>query len=58
LRHAVRKAGNSDAGQAFEGDSHVEWLEGSFSDYLEDKKRRLGADAVEPKRVKYRKFTR
>ncbi|MGL4241233.1 MAG: energy-dependent translational throttle protein EttA, partial [Beijerinckiaceae bacterium] len=43
---------------AFEGDSHVEWFEGSFSDYLEDKKRRLGADAVEPKRVKYRQFTR
>ncbi|MFM9973496.1 MAG: energy-dependent translational throttle protein EttA [Beijerinckiaceae bacterium] len=43
---------------AFEGDSHVEWFEGSFSEYLEDKKRRLGADSVEPKRVKYRKFTR
>ncbi len=43
---------------AFEGDSHVEWFEGSFSDYLEDKKRRLGADSVEPKRVKYRQFTR
>jgi ATP-binding cassette ChvD family protein len=43
---------------AFEGDSHVEWFEGSFSDYLEDKKRRLGPDAVEPKRVKYRQFTR
>ena len=43
---------------AFEGDSHVEWFEGSFSDYLEDKKRRLGADAAEPKRVKYRQFTR
>jgi ATP-binding cassette ChvD family protein len=43
---------------AFEGDSHVEWFEGSFSDYLEDKKRRLGPDSVEPKRVKYRKFTR
>jgi ATP-binding cassette ChvD family protein len=43
---------------AFEGDSHVEWFEGSFSDYLEDKKRRLGADSVEPKRVKYRKFAR
>ncbi len=41
---------------AFEGDSHVEWFEGSFSDYLEDKKRRLGADSVEPKRVKYRQF--
>jgi ATP-binding cassette ChvD family protein len=43
---------------AFEGDSHVEWFEGSFSDYMEDKKRRLGADAVEPKRIKYRKFAR
>jgi ATP-binding cassette ChvD family protein len=43
---------------AFEGDSHVEWFEGGFSDYLEDKKRRLGADAAEPKRVKYRQFTR
>jgi ATP-binding cassette ChvD family protein len=43
---------------AFEGESHVEWFEGSFSDYLEDKKRRLGADSVEPKRVKYRQFTR
>jgi ATPase subunit of ABC transporter with duplicated ATPase domains len=43
---------------AFEGDSHVEWFEGSFSDYIEDKKRRLGADAVEPKRIKYRKFGR
>jgi ATP-binding cassette ChvD family protein len=43
---------------AFEGDSHVEWFEGGFSDYLEDKKRRLGPDAVEPKRVKYRQFTR
>ncbi len=43
---------------AFEGDSHVEWFEGSFSDYIEDKKRRLGADAAEPKRIKYRKFTR
>ncbi|PPD15375.1 MAG: energy-dependent translational throttle protein EttA [Methylobacterium sp.] len=43
---------------AFEGDSHVEWFEGSFSDYIEDKKRRLGADSVEPKRIKYRKFGR
>jgi ATP-binding cassette ChvD family protein len=43
---------------AFEGDSHVEWFEGSFSDYIEDKKRRLGADSVEPKRIKYRKFAR
>ncbi len=43
---------------AFEGDSHVEWFEGNFEDYEEDKKRRLGADAVEPKRIKYKKFSR
>ncbi|MGC8204065.1 energy-dependent translational throttle protein EttA [Aliiroseovarius sp. PTFE2010] len=43
---------------AFEGDAHVEWFEGNFEDYEEDKKRRLGADALEPKRMKYRKFTR
>ncbi|MEO0497488.1 MAG: energy-dependent translational throttle protein EttA [Pseudomonadota bacterium] len=44
---------------AFEGDSHVEWFEGNFEDYLEDKKRRLGADAVEnPRRIKYQKLTR
>ncbi|MFC5069299.1 energy-dependent translational throttle protein EttA [Flaviflagellibacter deserti] len=43
---------------AFEGDSHVEWFEGNFQDYEEDKKRRLGPDAVEPKRLKYKKFSR
>ncbi len=43
---------------AFEGDSHVEWFEGNFEDYLEDKKRRLGPDADIPKRVKYRKVER
>ncbi|MCL4124225.1 UNVERIFIED_CONTAM: hypothetical protein GTU68_061427 [Idotea baltica] len=43
---------------AFEGESHVEWFEGNFEDYEEDKKRRLGPDALEPKRVKYKKFTR
>jgi ATP-binding cassette ChvD family protein len=43
---------------AFEGDSHVEWFEGDFSSYWEDKKRRLGADAVEPKRPKFKKLTR
>jgi ATP-binding cassette ChvD family protein len=43
---------------AFEGDSHVEWFEGNFADYEEDKKRRLGADSVQPKRIKYRQFTR
>ena len=43
---------------AFEGDSHVEWFEGDFSSYLEDKKRRLGEDAVNPKRLKFKKFSR
>ena len=43
---------------AFEGDSHVEWFEGSFSDYVEDKKRRLGTDAEIPHRIKFQKFER
>ena len=43
---------------AFEGDAHVEWFEGNFEDYEEDKKRRLGADSLEPKRLKYKKFAR
>ncbi|MBR9650593.1 energy-dependent translational throttle protein EttA [Thalassovita aquimarina] len=43
---------------AFEGDAHVEWFEGNFEEYEEDKKRRLGPDALEPKRLKYKKFTR
>ena len=43
---------------AFEGDSHVEWFEGNFGDYEEDKKRRLGEDAVEPHRIKYKKIER
>ena len=43
---------------AFEGDSHVEWFEGNFDSYEEDKKRRLGADAVNPHRVKYKPLTR
>jgi len=43
---------------AFEGDAHVEWFEGGFTDYEEDKKRRLGADALEPKRLKHKKFVR
>ncbi len=43
---------------AFEGDSHVEWFEGNFEDYMEDKKRRLGADADVPKRIKYKPLTR
>jgi ATP-binding cassette ChvD family protein len=43
---------------AFEGEAHVEWFEGDFSAYEEDKKRRLGPDALEPKRIKHKKFTR
>ncbi|MGP8231406.1 MAG: energy-dependent translational throttle protein EttA [Methylovirgula sp.] len=43
---------------AFEGDSHVEWFEGNFADYEEDKKRRLGIDSVIPHRIKYKKFSR
>ncbi len=43
---------------AFEGDSHVEWFEGNFQDYEADKRRRLGADAVEPHRIKYRPLAR
>ncbi|MCE0505298.1 MULTISPECIES: energy-dependent translational throttle protein EttA [unclassified Roseivivax] len=43
---------------AFEGEAHVEWFEGNFEDYEEDKKRRLGPDAVEPKRIKHKKFSR
>ncbi|SIT83038.1 energy-dependent translational throttle protein EttA [Pontibaca methylaminivorans] len=43
---------------AFEGEAHVEWFEGNFADYEEDKKRRLGADALEPTRLKHKKFTR
>ena len=41
---------------AFEGEAHVEWFEGNFEDYEEDKKRRLGD--VEPRRMKHKKFTR
>ena len=43
---------------AFEGEAKVEWFQGNFEDYEEDKKRRLGADALAPKRVKFKKFVR
>ncbi len=43
---------------AFEGDSHVEWFEGNFEAYEEDKKRRLGADSLIPHRIKFQKFSR
>jgi ATP-binding cassette ChvD family protein len=41
---------------AFEGDSHAEWFEGNFEDYEADRKRRLGADADQPHRIKYKKI--
>ncbi len=41
---------------AFEGDSHVEWFEGNYADYEEDRKRRLGEEAAQPHRIKYRKL--
>ncbi len=43
---------------AFEGDSHVEWFEGNFQAYEEDKRRRLGSDSTEPHRIKYRPLSR
>lgn len=43
---------------AFEGDSHVEWFEGNFQDYEADKRRRLGAEADQPHRLKFKPLTR
>jgi ATP-binding cassette ChvD family protein len=43
---------------AFEGNSHVEWFEGNFQDYEQDKMRRLGTDSTIPHRIKYKKFSR
>ena len=43
---------------AFEGESHVEWFEGNYAAYEADKKRRLGADADQPTRIKYKPITR
>ncbi|WP_282800057.1 energy-dependent translational throttle protein EttA [Bombella apis] len=43
---------------AFEGDSHVEWFEGNFQQYEEDKRRRLGPDSTEPSRIRYRPIAR
>jgi ATPase subunit of ABC transporter with duplicated ATPase domains len=43
---------------AFEGDSKVEFFDGNYSEYEEDKKRRLGHDADQPHRIKYRNLTR
>ena len=41
---------------AFEGESHVEWFEGNYEDYEADRKKRLGADADQPTRIKYRRI--
>ena len=43
---------------AFEGDSHVEWFEGNFEAYEEDKRRRMGPEADRPHRMTYKKLTR
>jgi len=43
---------------AFEGDSHVEWFEGNYQAYEEDRKRRLGAVAEQPHRIKYKPIVR
>ena len=43
---------------AFEGDSHVEWFEGNYQDYEADRKRRLGMEADQPHRIKYKRFAR
>jgi ATP-binding cassette ChvD family protein len=41
---------------AFEGDSHVEWFEGNYQEYEKDRRRRMGADADQPHRIKYRRI--
>jgi ATPase subunit of ABC transporter with duplicated ATPase domains len=41
---------------AFEGEGRVEWFEGNFADYESDKKKRLGEEAVQPHRIKYKKL--
>jgi ATP-binding cassette ChvD family protein len=43
---------------AFEGDSHVEWFEGNYQDYEDDKHRRMGTDADQPHRIKYKPLVR
>ena len=43
---------------AFEGGSHVEWFEGNYQDYEADRKRRLGEDSLNPKRIKYKPISR
>ena len=43
---------------AFEGDSHVHWFNGNFTAYQEDYRRRVGKEADQPHRIKYRKLSR
>ena len=43
---------------AYEGEGHVEWFEGNFEEYEKDKRRRLGDDAANPHRMKYKSLTR
>ena len=43
---------------AFEGNSHVEWFEGSYLDYVEDRKNRFGEENEIPSNIKYKKFSR
>jgi sulfate-transporting ATPase len=43
---------------AFEGDSHVEWFEGNYQDYEDDRKKRLGAAAEQPHQLRYKSVTR
>ena len=43
---------------AFEGDSNIEWFEGNYQAYEEDRRRRLGSDAEQPHRIKYKPIIR
>ncbi|MBW1821855.1 MAG: energy-dependent translational throttle protein EttA, partial [Deltaproteobacteria bacterium] len=43
---------------AFEGESRVTWFEGNYSDYEDDRRKRLGIEADQPRRIKYRQLTR
>ena len=43
---------------AFEGDSQVRWFEGNFTDYEADRRKRLGADAEQPHRIRYKPLVR
>ena len=54
----LRGACEALASSAKDGDAHVEWFEGNFEAHEDDEVRRLGPDSIEPKRVKYKKFTR